>query len=56
MPTGELLAYEQVWELSQRWYGDRLAPDYAGRSAQEAQAIFAQLGLKTEFWRFDSEP
>jgi hypothetical protein len=50
MPAGELLPYEQVWELSKLWYGNRMMPDYSGRSAAEVQAIFNRLGLRSEFW------
>ncbi|MFN2198390.1 MAG: hypothetical protein ACK2UW_19880 [Anaerolineales bacterium] len=50
MPAGELLPYEQVWELSKLWYGNRMMPDYSGRSAAEVQAIFNRLGLHSEFW------
>ena len=53
MPTGEVLPYEQVWELSKLWYKDRLKPDFAGRSFAEAHSIFEAVGLKSSFWRFE---
>jgi hypothetical protein len=53
MPRGELLVIEQVWELSKLWYRDRLSPEFAGRSIADAHGIFEQLGLKSEFWRYD---
>lgn len=53
MPAGELLTFERVWELSKRWYGDRLLPEFKGRSITEAHQIFEKLGLNTDFWRFD---
>jgi hypothetical protein len=53
MPAGELLPFEQVWELSKLWYHDRLLPGFKGRAITEAHEIFAELGLKTDFWRFD---
>jgi hypothetical protein len=53
MPGGELLSVEQVWQLSQAWYRDRLSPDFSGRTHAEAHAIFAALGLRGAFWRFD---
>jgi hypothetical protein len=52
-PMGELLTVEQVWELSKRWYGDRLSPKFTGRSIAEAHQIFEALGLTSNFWRFD---
>ena len=53
MPAGELLSFEQVWELSKLWYQDRLLPKFKGRSIAEAHEIFEKLGLNTDFWRFD---
>ena len=31
-----------VWELSRRWYGDRMSPSFRGRSAGDAIMIFAR--------------
>jgi ribosomal protein L10 len=50
---GDLLTVEQVWELSKLWYRDRLLPEFAGRSTEQANQIFEALGLKPSFWRFD---
>ncbi len=47
---GEVLSVEQVWELSQLWYGNRLSPEYHGRTLTEVEAIFRQAGLVTPFW------
>jgi len=47
---GAVLKLSQVWELAKRWYQDRMAPDFRGRTAAEAQAIFRALGLNEEFW------
>lgn len=54
MPKGELVPYEQVLELSKRWYGDRLSPNFTGRTFAEAHQIFEQVGLQGSFWRFDA--
>jgi hypothetical protein len=48
--TGAILSLPQVWELSKRWYGNRLAREFRGRTAQEAQGIFRALGLTDDFW------
>lgn len=48
--TGEILSLAQLWALSQKWYGNRLAHDFEGRSQEEAQAIFRELGLTAPFW------
>jgi hypothetical protein len=50
------LTLEQTWELARLWYGDRLNPDFRGRTAEEAQAIFRRLGLLAPFWYLDAAP
>ncbi len=52
MPLGQILSLEQVWQLSQRWYADRLSPDFSGRSIEQVEAIFQKVGLSGSFWRF----
>ncbi len=47
---GAVLALPQVWDLSRRWYGDRLAASFRGRTAAGAIQIFQALGLKDGFW------
>ena len=47
---GAVLSLRRVWELAKRWYADRMSADFRGRTANEAQAIFRQLGLTGEFW------
>lgn len=53
MPVGEWVPYEQVWELSKLWYGNRLQPHFSGRSHAEIHAIFEAVGLTGSFWRFE---
>ena len=45
-----MLSLEQTWALAQAWYGDRLAPDFRGRTAVQAQEIFRRVGLASSFW------
>jgi hypothetical protein len=40
----------QAWDLSQKWYGNRLAADFRRPTRDEAQAIFASVGLVGQFW------
>jgi len=49
-PRGEALPLAQVWELAQAWYGDRMDPDFRGRTAEQAAGIFARAGLISAFW------
>lgn len=48
---GAVLTIPQLWELSQRWYQERLSPEYHGRTMEEAQAIFKEVGLTSKFWK-----
>jgi hypothetical protein len=52
---GEVMPLEQVWRLSQRWYHNRLSPDYRGRTAAQVEAIFEEVGLIGGFWKFNRD-
>ena len=47
---GALMTIAQAWDLSQRWYGTRLDPDFRRPTPDEACAIFAAVGLTGAFW------
>ena len=49
--TGELVDLPTLRALAQRWYGDRLAPDWRPRTLEESQAILDAVGLTSDFWR-----
>lgn len=49
-PHGEVVSLAQVWRLSQAWYGDRMHPDFRGRTIDDAHVIFRQVGLDSDFW------
>jgi hypothetical protein len=51
IPTGGTLTLEQQWELARIWYADRMSPGWRRRTADEAEAVFASLGLSGDFWR-----
>ena len=48
---GAVLSLPQLWDLSQRWYHNRLSPDYHGRTTEQVQEIFNEVGLTSEFWK-----
>jgi hypothetical protein len=54
MKTGTTLTLEQQWELARRWYADRLSPEWRRRTPEEAEALFAEVGLTGQFWRFQT--
>jgi hypothetical protein len=51
MPRGATLTPEQQWRLAEVWYRDRLSPDWRRRTVEEAEALFAEIGLTGQFWR-----
>jgi hypothetical protein len=48
---GAVLSISQLWELARRWYGDRMSPQYHGRTIEQIQEIFKGLGLASRFWK-----
>jgi len=50
---GASLSMDRIWELSRRWYQNRMSPEYHGRTAEQARAIFSELGLTSAFWQVD---
>ena len=47
---GYVMPLDQAWALSQRWYGDRLTPDFRRPTVDESRAIFKDVGLSGPFW------
>ena len=48
---GETLTLEQQWELARNWYSNRMDPDWRRRTPEEAEKVFATLGLTKDFWK-----
>ena len=51
LPIGGMLSLNQSAELAWIWFHDRLDPTWRRKTLDEAEAIFAGLGLKGDFWR-----
>lgn len=49
-PRGEAIPLHQVWELSKVWYGNRMSPDFRGRTAGQVAEVFRKAGLTSDFW------
>jgi len=49
-PLGEAVPLAQVARLARRWYGSHADPDWHKWSMAEAQAIFREAGLDSDFW------
>ena len=48
---GAVLSIPQLWDLSQRWYQNRMSTDYHGRTVQQVLEIFKEVGLSSAFWQ-----
>ena len=53
IPRGAVFTLEQAWQLARAWYADRLSADWRRRTPDEAEAVFASIGLTGAFWLFD---
>jgi hypothetical protein len=40
-----------MWDLTQRWYGDRLDDSYAPKPVEVLEQMLADAGLTSVFWR-----
>lgn len=47
---GATIPITKLAELSNAWWGDRLAPDWRPRTREVNQAILDRLGLTGWFW------
>ena len=50
-PRGAVFTPDQMWRLADIWYHDRADPSWRRKTAEEAEAIFAEIGLTGDFWR-----
>jgi hypothetical protein len=48
---GAVLTREQIWSLARAWYEGRMGPEWRRRTVEEAQEVFAGLGLTGSFWQ-----
>ena len=48
---GAVLPPDRLWALARAWYEDRLSPGWRRRSPEEAEAVFASVGLTGAFWK-----
>ena len=51
LERGTVLSIPELWGLSQRWYQDRISPDYRGRKPEEVERIFNEAGLTSAYWQ-----
>ena len=51
LPDAEVISLETGWRLARAWYAQKLRPDWRRHTLEEAEALFAELGLTGDFWR-----
>ncbi len=51
LARGAVFTLEQCWRLADAWYANRMAPDWRRRTPEEAETLFADVGLAGDFWR-----
>ena len=49
--SSTVITLAQVAKLARAWYVKKLTPGWRRHSADEAEALFTQLGFDREFWR-----
>jgi hypothetical protein len=49
-PRGEVMTVGQQWLLARAWFEGRLRPGFRRRTVEEAEAMFAGIGLSGPFW------
>jgi hypothetical protein len=52
--VGAIVDLVTLWRLARLWYGDRLRDDFRRFTPQEADEVFAGLGLTGPFWSMGS--
>ena len=50
-PRGAIIPIGTLCDLANRWWDDRLEPDWRPHAPGQNQAILDDLGLAGEFWR-----
>lgn len=50
LSRGATMTPEQCWRLAHAWYAQVLSPEWRRKTADEAQAVFAEIGLTSSFW------
>jgi hypothetical protein len=48
------MSLDTGWRLARTWYTDKRGPNWRRSSLEDAEALFARLGLTGDFWRLRS--
>jgi len=50
LPRGATMTPEQTWRLARAWYAGKLEAGWRRKTGDEAEAVFAEIGLTGAFW------
>jgi hypothetical protein len=50
LPRRPIIDLDQLWQLADTWYGNRLTVDSRRPGPDEMVSIFAAIGLEGPFW------
>ena len=50
-PSGESFSLAQQWDLARTWFAGRHLPGWHKRTAEEAEGVFRDAGLTSDFWK-----
>ena len=53
---GATMTLEQCWDLARRWYTGRAEATWRPRTREQAERVFASVGLEGSFWSFEPGP
>jgi hypothetical protein len=51
LPADGTMPLATMWQLADAWYRDRFDPSWSRKPVDDAEALFAQLGLTADFWQ-----
>ncbi|MGH2753660.1 MAG: hypothetical protein ACRDLB_04440 [Actinomycetota bacterium] len=54
LSRGEIFSPEQQWTMAKIWYANRMSRDWHRGSPGEAEAVFRNAGLVSDFWKLTS--
>jgi hypothetical protein len=50
LPQRPLVTLDQLWQLAEAWYKNRLTPEATRPMGDDMRAIFERIGLVGPFW------
>jgi Alkylmercury lyase len=51
LERGASFSLEQMWQLADSWYRNRLSPEWRRRAPEDAQRVLTDVGLVGDFWK-----